>query len=170
MTEPELASALLAEAAKKSDLLWVAVEGSTPRPLWHVWDGDAALVVVGGLEQPDPGLVDGRTVALVLRSKDKGARILVTEAVAAQVPPGSTEWDELAATVQAKRLNSPDGDAAVDRWRRESSLWRLVPNGHLLEHPGAMSDSDHRSQVAASTATSSTPQPFHLGRATRTRR
>lgn len=170
MTEPEVTSALLAEAAKKSDLLWVVVDSSTARPVWHIWHDEAVVVVVGGLEQPDPGLTDGTTVELILRSKDKGARILVVEAAAARVPSDSPQWDELAAAVHAKRLNSPDGDAAVARWRQESALWRLTPTGRLVEQPGQMSDSDHRAQVPLSAATSSTPKPFHLGRATRTRR
>lgn len=170
MTETEVASALLAEAAKKSDLLWVVVGSAPARPVWHVWDGHAVVVVVGGLEQPDPGLADGSPVELILRSKDKGSRILVVEAVAAQVPSDSAQWDELAAAVHAKRLNSPDGDSAVARWRQESTLWRLTATGRLVEQPGQMSDSDHRAEVPLTAAATSTPQPFHLGGATRTRR
>jgi hypothetical protein len=170
VTEPELVSALTAEAAKKSDLLWVETDDTAARPLWHIWREDAALVVTGGLEQPDPGLVDGAPVVLVLRSKDKGSRLLRLRAVAHLVPASSPDWDELAEALHAKRLNSPDGDAAIDRWRRESAVWRLVPEGDPLEQPGAMSDSDHRAEVPDTPATTSTWQPYHLGGATHARR
>jgi hypothetical protein len=31
------------------------------------------------------------------------------------------------------RLNSPDGDAAADRWERECVLYALEPAGPLIE-------------------------------------
>lgn len=170
MTQPDLTSALVAEAAKKSDLLWVGPRDEVPRPLWHIWYGDAVLVVTGGLEQPDPGLEHGSTVTLLLRSKDKGTRLLTVPAAVQRVTADSAEWEELAAALHAKRLNSPDGDAAIDRWRRESAVWRLVPTGDLVEGPDAMSDSSHRAEPLPTPATTSTRRPFHLGRATHLRR
>ena len=170
MAEPDLTSALTAEAAKKSDLLWVSVSDRPARAVWHVWHDGSVLLVTGGLEQPDPGLADGSTVTLLLRSRDKGARLLTIEARVEQADPAAGSWDELAAALHAKRLNSPDGDAAVDRWRSGSTIWRLTPTGTVVEAPGSMSDSSHRAEAVPTSATSSARQPLHLGRATRVRR
>lgn len=170
MTDPELVQALTAEAAKKSDLLWVEVSDVTPRAMWHVWHQGAVLVVTGGLEQPDPGLRDGGSARLVLRSRDKGSRLLSLDATVQQVDAADPDWDELAAALHGKRLNSPDGDAAIDRWRTGSQLWRLTPTGTASESPGAMSDSSHRAEPPDTPATSRTRQPFHLGKATHVRK
>jgi hypothetical protein len=169
-TGPQLSQALVAEAAKKSDLLWVDTGTPPARPVWHVWRDDAVWVVTGGLEQPDPGLVDGATVRLVLRSRDTWSRLLSVDATVSRVDTSAAGWDEAATALHAKRLNSPDGDAALDRWRRESTVWRLTPAPELVEAPGAMSDHAHRAVAPETPAASSTRRPFHLGRATRVRR
>jgi hypothetical protein len=170
VTGSELSQALIAEAAKKSDLLWLDTGTPPARPLWHVWRDDAVWVVTGGLEQPDPGLVDGAAVRLILRSRDKWSRLLSVDATVSRIDPSSDAWDEAASALHAKRLNSPDGDAALDRWRQESSVWRLTPGAELVEGPGTMSDQTHRAEVPETSAVSSTRRPFHFGRATRTRR
>jgi len=170
VTDHELNQALVAEAAKKSDLLWVETGTPPARPLWHIWRDDAVWVVTGGLEQPDPGLVDGAVVRVILRSRDKWSRLLSVDATVARIDPSSDLWAEAAAALHAKRLNSPDGDAALDRWRLESTVWQLVPGTALVEGPGTMSDQTHRAQAPESAAVSSTRRPFHFGRATRTRR
>lgn len=170
MTDPELVLALVAEAAKKSDLLWVEVGDGPARGMWHVWHDDAVLLVTGGIEQPDPGLTSGGTARLVIRSRDKGSRLLTVDAAVERVDASTDDWADVAAALHAKRLNSPDGDAAVDRWRRECQLWRLTPSGAADELPGAMSDDAHRAEVPPTPATSTTRQPFHLGKATHVRK
>jgi hypothetical protein len=127
-------------------------------------------VVTGGLEQPDPGLVDGGVARVIWRSKDKGARLLSLDAAVTRVDPDSEGYAEAASALHAKRLNSPDGDAALERWRTDSTIWRLTPGDEVAEGPGSMSDAAHRAEVPDSPAVSSTWQPFHFGRATRIRR
>jgi hypothetical protein len=166
----DLTAALVAEAAKKSDLLWVQLDTPPARPLWNIWIDDSVLLVTGGLEQPDPGLVDGGVARVTWRSKDKGSRLLSLDASVTRVDPDSDGYAEAASALHAKRLNSPDGDAALERWRAESTIWRLTPGNEVAEGPGSMSDGTHRAEVPASPAASSTWRPFHLGRATRTRR
>src|SRR5260370_28024499 len=73
-------AALIEEACKKSGLIWVAVPGARDRAAWHVWhehEGQGAVyVVVGGGEQALPGLADGITVRVTMRSKDKGGPLV----------------------------------------------------------------------------------------------
>lgn len=170
MTDAALTGALIAEAVRKSDLLWVDVGGGPARAMWHVWHDGAALLVTGGIEQPDPGLAPGGTARLVVRSRDKGGRLVTLDTAVERVDPAAADWPDLAAALLAKRLNSPDGDAAVDRWRAECTLWQLTPTGVIHESPGSMSDTSHRAEVPESPATSNTWQPFHLGKATHVRR
>lgn len=74
MTSELLDRALVEEATKKSGLIWVEGPGGPARALWHVWhEGAACLVGDGPGEQPLPGLTDGGTAEVTVRSKDKGA-------------------------------------------------------------------------------------------------
>jgi hypothetical protein len=139
----EFALALVKEAASKSGLLWYSVEGAVPTPVWNVWHDDAVVVLGEGVEQPLPGLVDGISIELVLRSKDKNTRVGRVAAVAHRLAPGSAEWESAAIVLRAKRLNSPDGERVIDRWRTDSSIWRLVPQPWLVEGPGNMDDHSH---------------------------
>lgn len=162
--------ALVAELANKSDLVWVAVPGRPAQALWNIWHDDAIAVVVGGIEQRDPGLADGGYLEVILRSKENRARQLSVQAVAARLEPGTESWAASAAALHPKRLNPPDGDAQPERWARESTLWLLRPTAEVTEQPGAMSDESHRAAVAVTEATTRTRMPFHAGKATKRRR
>lgn len=74
MTRELLDQALVEEATKKSGLIWVRGAGEpAARALWHVWhEGAACLVGDGPGEQPLPGLVEGGSAEVTVRSKDKG--------------------------------------------------------------------------------------------------
>lgn len=167
---PALVAALVAELAGKSDLVWVTVPGAATRPLWHVWHDDAVAVVTGGLEQPDPGLVDGAAVELILRSKDNSARQLRISATVQRLQPGTEAWDAAVAALHPERLNAPDGEQQPERWRRESTVWLLRPGPQAAEAPGAMSSESHRAEPLPTEATTLRRTPFHAGRATRRRR
>jgi hypothetical protein len=67
-------TALFAEAAGKSGLLWIDVPGDRAWPAWHAWADDTVFVVSGPGEQTLPWLPD--EVGLILRSKDTGGRLL----------------------------------------------------------------------------------------------
>jgi hypothetical protein len=127
MTSELLGPALVEEAAKKSGLIWV--EASAPaRALWHVWHEGAAYVVGGGPgEQPLPGLADGSTAVVTIRSKDKGGRLVTWTARVSELPPHSAGWEAAVAELKGKRLNAPDGEAMTERWARECRLLRLDP-------------------------------------------
>jgi hypothetical protein len=162
--------ALIAELAAKSDLVWVTVPGQPPRPLWNVWHDDAITVVTGGIEQHDPGLADGASVEVILRSRDNWARQVTVTAAVERIEPGTDAWDTAASALHPKRLNPPDGEEQPGRWARESTVWLLRPTEEVAEQPGAMSDGSHRAEPVATEATTLTRMPFHAGRATRKRR
>src|SRR5690348_3258766 len=109
MTSELLDRALTEEAAKKSGLIWVRGAGApAARALWHVWhEGAVCLVGDGPGEQPLPGLVDGSTAEVTVRSKDKGGRLVTFPATVSELPSGSEEWEAAVAELKGKRLNAP---------------------------------------------------------------
>ncbi|MFF9866109.1 hypothetical protein ACF1G0_11890 [Streptomyces sp. NPDC013953] len=133
--ETLLDQALVEEATKKSGLIWVRGEGPA-RAVWHVWhDGAAHLLGDGPGEQPLPGLVDGATAEVTVRSKDKGGRIVAWTAAVSELAPGSEAWQAAAAELKGKRLNAPDAETMTERWARECRLLRLDPRDATTVHP-----------------------------------
>ncbi|MFE7972439.1 hypothetical protein [Streptomyces shenzhenensis] len=137
MTTELLDRALVEEATKKSGLVWVRGAGApAARALWHAWhDGAACLVGDGPGEQPLPGLADGGSAEVTVRSKDKGGRLVTWAATVSELPPGSAEWAAAVSELKGKRLNAPDGEAMTDRWSRECRVLRLTPTGTTAPLP-----------------------------------
>ncbi|MGP3982641.1 hypothetical protein [Streptomyces sp. KR80] len=137
MTQSLMDRALVEEATKKSGLIWVQADGPA-RALWHVWhEGAACLVGDGPGEQPltGLGLADGASVAVTVRSKDKGGRLVTWPAHVTELAPGSEAWEAAVAELKAKRLNAPDAERVTERWARECRVLRLEPAGALAELP-----------------------------------
>lgn len=158
------------EATKKSGLVWISVGGTPPRAAWHLWHEGAAYVVSGGLEQPVPGLAEATTAAVTVRSKDKGGRLVTWKARVEPVEPDGDRWREVAPLLLAKRLNTPDGDAALGRWASESIVCRLVPTGELVEGPGSLPVDNLAEPPRPTPATTAAAPPFTLDRWWRRRR
>lgn len=136
MTSELLDQALVEEATKKSGLIWVKGSEGPSRALWHVWhEGAACLVGDGPGEQPLPGLTDGGSAEVTVRSKDKGGRLVSWTAKVVELTPGSEAWDAAVAELKGKRLNAPDGEAMTERWARECRVLRLEPTGSMLPLP-----------------------------------
>ncbi|HLL32339.1 hypothetical protein ACIG0D_14075 [Streptomyces sp. NPDC052773] len=136
MTTELLDRALVEEATKKSGLIWVNGPGVPARALWHAWHEGAACVVGDGPgEQPLPGLTDGATAEVTVRSKDKGGRVVAWTATVVELAPESEAWEAAVAELKGKRLNAPDGEAMPERWRRECRVLRLEPTGVTLPLP-----------------------------------
>jgi hypothetical protein len=137
MTHELLDQALVEEATKKSGLIWVKGAGApAARALWHVWhEGAACLVGDGPGEQPLPGLADGASAEVTVRSKDKGGRLVAWTARVVQLAPGTEAWDAAVAELKGKRLNAPDGEAMTERWAAECRVVRLEPAGGTLPLP-----------------------------------
>lgn len=125
----ELNRALVEEAAKKSGLLWLDLPAlPQPRAAWHVWHDGSAYVLTGGEgEQPLPGLPESAAVTVILRSKDKGGRLISFVADAEPVEPGSELWDAVAPLLAKDRLNAASHEGQVERWATESWIIRLTP-------------------------------------------
>lgn len=117
---------LIAEAAKKTSVCWVGVAGAT-FPVWHVWDGQAMLIVAGGDEQPFPDIDAGATVEVTLHSADTRARLITWTGSAEILPPGSPEWEAAAALLVAAAQNTIDRRARVAAWLTGSRLVRIAP-------------------------------------------
>ncbi|MEU2548932.1 hypothetical protein ABZ618_26405 [Streptomyces roseolus] len=149
---------LVEEATKKSGLVWVRGTGPA-RALWHVWhDGAAHVVGDGPGEQPLPGLADGATAEVTVRSKDKGGRIVSWTAAVHQLSPGTEEWDAAVAELKGKRLNAPDGEAMPERWARECRVLRLDPRTATT----ALPDGSLAAVPLPSPATTRRPAPAAL--------
>ena len=148
--------ALIAELANKSDLVWVTVPGRPAQPLWNVWHDDAIAVVTGGIEQNDPGLADGGTVELILRSKENRARQIVVTATVEQLDPdvrcvGGGRVGASPQAAEPARWREPNPNAGLARARSGC----CVRQQRSTEQPGAMSDDSHRAEVVETEATTS---------------
>ncbi|MGI5167566.1 hypothetical protein ACQEU3_24770 [Spirillospora sp. CA-253888] len=131
----ELNAALVEEAAKKSSLLWLDLPGlPQPRAAWHLWHDGAIYVLTGGEgEQPLPGLPEADRVRVILRSKDKGGRLLDFTADVQRVEPGTPRWDDVAPLLAKDRLNARTHEGQLEGWAEHSYVVRLVPAEAVAE-------------------------------------
>ncbi|GAA2952783.1 hypothetical protein [Streptomyces enissocaesilis] len=160
MTQTLLDRALVEEATKKSGLIWVRGTGPA-RSLWHVWHDGAAYVVGDGPgEQPLPGLADGESAEVTVRSKDKGGRIVAWTAAVTEHPAGSEAWETAVAELKGKRLNAPDAEQMTERWARECRVLRLEPRS---VHTG-LPDGSLSAAPLPTDATTRRPAPAALPR------
>jgi hypothetical protein len=153
-------TALLAEAAGKSDIMWVEVPGERTFPVWYAWVTDRFYVVSGEGEQLLPPLPE--VVVLVLRSKDTGGRLLAVNATAHRLAPHTPSWDQAVAALAAERLNATDDVAA--RWAESGLVHALHPFGTPVAAPGSYADDSGRATVRSAPPTTVGWRPWHLGR------
>ncbi|RSN58188.1 MULTISPECIES: hypothetical protein [Actinomadura] len=156
-----LSAALVEEAARKSGLLWLDLPGlPQPRAAWHVWHEGSAYVLTGGEgEQPLPGLPEADRVTVILRSKDKGGRLVAFVAACEHVRPGTELWDDVAPKLAKDRLNAAAHAEQIERWATGSWVIRLTPTGEEIEPSG---DYAHVRPVP-SPATTAGPPPRLAG-------
>ena len=116
---------LVAEATRRSGVVWVSVGDAPAQVVWHVWHDGALLLVGGGPEQPLPAR-PGDTATVVVRSKASQSGVVVTwAATVAAVVPGSPLWDEVVPLLAAERLNAEAGRS--ERWAAECLVLRFTP-------------------------------------------
>src|SRR5579875_3648609 len=153
------------EALKRSGVVWVRAAGSghPARPLWHVWSDGTVYLLTGGIEQPAPeGLAAGGQAELVVRSKDKGSRLVSVVADVSVVEPSSPAWEPVVSALQAKRLNSPDGDRAPKRWAASGVVFALRPTDRFPETPDQPATGSLATPPPPTPATTPVPRPWHL--------
>lgn len=124
---PEAAEAAL----KKGSIMWLAIpqlDGSeVSRPAWYVQQGRKVFVIKGGTEQELPNLENSDVVRMTVKSKDVKATIGELAATVRVVDNASDEFDRIAALGMGTRLNLPDGEGALERWRSECVMVELSP-------------------------------------------
>jgi len=142
--DPAPTPALIAEATRRTGVIWLTVPPSgTAFPVWHIWRtaGDAgpgtadpppgaAYLVTGPGEQPAPGLAAAGRVRVTVPSKQSGGALVTWTAAVHRVDPGSAEWDAVIGALAAGRLNAVLGPGEVspaDRWARSGTVFCLVP-------------------------------------------
>jgi hypothetical protein len=161
---------LVAEATKKSDLVWLSVPGQRrPSAVWHLWREDAAYVVTGEGEQPAPGLAEASSCDVTVRSTDKGGRIVTWRAAVTTVAPGTEAWREVVPSLLTERLNLTDAADAEQRWARSCTVLRLTPTGELPEVGATLPAGSLAEPPPPSPARTPTRLPFTLGRRRRDR-
>ena len=131
--ETDSPTAVLAEALKKSTVVWVEVPGpggtgGKAVPAWYGALDGRVYLLTGGSEQHIHGLEDANRVLLTARSKDLQSLLTTVEASARTIPASDPLFNRLVSVLLPRRLNLPDGDAAADRWRKECTLVELTPS------------------------------------------
>ncbi|MEO5980892.1 MAG: hypothetical protein ABIQ13_01110 [Pedococcus sp.] len=150
-------TALFAEAATKSGLMWVQPPGDRAWPFWHAWADESVYVVSGPGEQTLPWLPED--VVLLVRSKDTGGRLLTVSASVREIRPEDERWAAATAALKGERLNAVDDQ--LDRWARECTVRALTPYGAPLEAPGSYASSSGAAPAPATEATTSHWRPWH---------
>jgi hypothetical protein len=117
---------VIAEATRRSGVVWVSADGAAPRLVWHLWHADALWLVGGGDEQELPPLGD-RAVVVVRSKASQSGRVVEWEADVRRVEPGTPEWDEVTPLLAAERLNAVSADDLPARWAATSTVLRLAP-------------------------------------------
>lgn len=126
--------AVVAEATRRSAVVWLGPPAGRPVPVWHLWHEDAAYVVLGAGEQRLPFPVPEVLVVTVRSRAARGERVVAWLGAVEVVEPGTNRWDEVLPLLRARRLNAPAGDLGA-RWAAGALLLRLVPTGELVPAP-----------------------------------
>ncbi|MGI9017410.1 MAG: hypothetical protein ACR2HR_09975 [Euzebya sp.] len=143
-----IAEETLAKALGKGTVMWIVIPKAVkpnrlkkiknrPRGLvydnhqqavWFVLDGATVYVFSGPTEQEIAGLTPQTSqVQIVARSKDMRSAVIRTQADVEVVPPDDSRWAKVAEAGIGKRLNLPDGEGAIERWRTNCTLYALTP-------------------------------------------
>ncbi|MBC6461746.1 hypothetical protein [Actinomadura sp. HBU206391] len=156
---------LIEEAAKKSGLLWIALPDLPhPRAAWHIWhEGSAYLVTGGEGEQPLPGLPEAEQVTVIVRSKDKGGRLVSWTAAVSEVEAGGELWEAVVPRLAKDRLNAASHEGQAERWARESYVIRLTPTGEVSEAPGRQRNDYAAVRPVPTPASTAGKGPFMVG-------
>jgi hypothetical protein len=124
------------KALAKSTIIWLAVPGERGEihnyPVWFVFDAGKVYVFCGPTEQDVPGLTSASRVEIIARSKDVRSRVSRVPATVQVVRGDDPLFDRIGQTGMGRRLNLPDGEGALERWRKQCALVELTPQfGHV---------------------------------------
>lgn len=114
----------------KSSIMWLTItqqDGTTvDRPAWYVHKPGKLFVMKGGSEQELPNLEHCDEVSVTVKGKDVKAAIGVVKATTRVVGNDTDEFEAVATLGMGTRLNLPDGEGALARWRNECTLVELT--------------------------------------------
>ena len=122
------------KALSKGAVVWLTVPAAGPKgkphsqAVWYVWTDGKVYVLDGPTEQQVPGLAQATDVTITARSKDLRSRVSDIPATVAVIPNDSSRFDVIARMGLGRRLNLPDGDGALERWRSNCTLDELTPD------------------------------------------
>ena len=125
------------KALSKGMVVWLTVDDQVVakgkhRPhsqaVWYVWTDGKVYVLDGPTEQQVPGLREAKGVTLTARSKDLRSRVSDVPATVTVIPNDSEQFGVIARMGLGRRLNLPDGDGALERWRANCTLLELTPD------------------------------------------
>jgi hypothetical protein len=127
-------------ALSKSTIAWVVVPQAdgkdVTKAVWYGYEQGRVYVLTGAGEQDVPGLAEGsKHVRLIVRSKDVQSKVGEVTCVT-QVLPKGADWERIARELLlGRRLNLPDGEAAVERWKRDCEMVQLTPIPDTFTQP-----------------------------------
>lgn len=123
--------AALSASLQKSSVVWLDIpqpDGSdVRRPAWYVFDQGKVHVITGPGEQDLTGIAAVDEIRLTVKSKDLLATVGQVPATVEVIDNGSDEFSRIGELGLGVRLNSPDGPAALDRWRETCTMVALTP-------------------------------------------
>ncbi len=116
---------------KKSAIIWLTIPQAQgqpiTRPAWFVYQGRKVYVLTGPAEQDLTNIARAGEVTLTARSKEVRSRIASVPATVRVVSNDSDEFDQVLRLGLTTRLNLPDGDSALGRWKQTCTLVELSP-------------------------------------------
>jgi hypothetical protein len=119
-------------ALSKSTILWLSYHddrrAEITKAVWYGYDQGRIYILTGEGEQQLPGFVgESKHVRVIARSKDVQSRVGDVTCVT-QVLEKNAEWERIARDVLlGRRLNLPDGEKAIDRWKASGEIVQLTP-------------------------------------------
>jgi hypothetical protein len=154
------------KAVQKGAVVWLTVPQPAPRsrsqkarkvahhtqPVWFVFEGGKLYVLNGQTEQQVPNLGNVTEVSITARSKDLRSKVSEVRATVRTIPTEDERWEKVARTGLGKRLNLPDGDAALERWRTNCTLFELTPQFRDAEKAASVPAAAAQGGAAAATA------------------
>jgi hypothetical protein len=163
--DAQVTSVLVEEALKKASLAWVSVGAGAPLGLWCMPFEGSLVVVAGPGEQAAPGLAEAAKATVRLRG-DTGGLIVVWEAIATRLTPGSEEWQTIAPQLAGKRLNaSGTAEELVARWAATGcAVVRLTPDEQTPIAAPHLPDDSQAAEPRESPARVEVRKPFRLHR------
>lgn len=154
------------KAVSKGDILWLSVPQPAPaqrswlerkkpvgaehaQAVWFVYEDDKVYVLNGPGEQQVPNLPNVERVTIIARSKDHRSEVSKIPATVRTVDPSEDVWERVMKTAVTNRLNLPDMDQAIERWRATCVLLELTPVFHESRRAAADAQSPEAAAGAA---------------------